>query len=567
MKKVIDFLAKYWLWACLALVVIFGCVLRFYKLGQIPSSLYWDETAMLVDAKLISQTGRDMHGNFWLQAMFPSYGDYKLPVYIWLASLSVKFFGATDWALRLPSALIGTVQIITISIFVQILFFGRKITDKSKILFLTTAAIAAVSPWSILFSRTGFEGFAGQFLLQLSILFQICFFKLENKFWKTFFLVISILIGALSVYTYYSVRFVWPIIFMAGCITFSFSNHSRKKIFQFFRMVVVSACSLILWSLLLTPLNNSPYFQASQQFRLSTDSLLSRDFATESNKLRQLAGNDFESRFFYHRYLLMSRELGKNVSSHLDLNFLFLLGDNNLRHGTGQGGLFQWWMIIGFIVGLISLPIRKRKEFAFLLIWWLAALLPASVPLTVPHALRSLNALTPLVVIIGYGFFQIFQYIYKSFSIKMSNLISLQVVMILVLSVPFVHDYFVHYSSRSAIFWQDGYRQLVTFVEKNKNDYDDVWIKIGDDRLYLWFMAYGNYSAKDIQNWRSKNYQFQNIGNIHFEQLNSEEMSNLHGKFLIVTLPGELKNQPKNMFTITGSAGEDRFVVGEYAKL
>src|SRR3972149_8796774 len=91
----------------LGLIFFLAVLLRFYQLGAVPVSLYWDETAMLVDARSVAATGRDMYGNSWLQAIYPSYGDYKLPVYIWLASLSVKVFGASEWALRLPSATAG----------------------------------------------------------------------------------------------------------------------------------------------------------------------------------------------------------------------------------------------------------------------------------------------------------------------------------------------------------------------------------------------------------------------------------------------------------------------------
>mgnify|MGYP003988032779 FL=1 len=85
-------------WIGFFLILLLAIFLRFYKLGQVPVSLYWDEAAILLDAKVVSQTGRDVHGNPWLQVLFPSYGDFKLPTYIWLAALSVKFLGVTELA-------------------------------------------------------------------------------------------------------------------------------------------------------------------------------------------------------------------------------------------------------------------------------------------------------------------------------------------------------------------------------------------------------------------------------------------------------------------------------------
>ena len=104
-------------WSIFALIFIVGLAafLRLYALGSIPNGLYIDEVAIGVDALSLAKTGHDMHGGHWFTTVFPSYGDYKLPVYIWLAAISVRLFGATDFAVRLPSAIagIGTVMLVT----------------------------------------------------------------------------------------------------------------------------------------------------------------------------------------------------------------------------------------------------------------------------------------------------------------------------------------------------------------------------------------------------------------------------------------------------------------------
>ncbi|HZZ98924.1 MAG TPA: glycosyltransferase family 39 protein, partial [Candidatus Saccharimonadia bacterium] len=140
-------------------ILVVTATLRLYKLGGVPSSMYIDEVAIGVDAKSLAQTGHDMHGNSIFSTMFPSYGDYKLPVYVWLATGSVKLFGATGFAVRLPSALAG---IVTVAL---VFFLARELFEKDKhrdVIALCGAAITALLPWSILFSRTGFEGHVGQ---------------------------------------------------------------------------------------------------------------------------------------------------------------------------------------------------------------------------------------------------------------------------------------------------------------------------------------------------------------------------------------------------------------------
>lgn len=565
MKKILNFWINNWFVACLMVVFLIGFLLRFYKLGRIPTSLYWDETAMLVDAKSIAQTGRDMHGNHWAQAIFPSYGDYKLPVYIWLASASVKLFGANEFALRFPSAFLGTFEILLIGWFSQLLLFHKANKEKSQFIFLSASVIMALSPWSILFSRTGFEGFIGQFLLLCSMISLWKFFIEKKRGIQIILLSLSIFLGAISVYAYYSVRFVWPVIFIISFLLFHtpfrHQQQRRKIILSLFLMTV----SVIGWWMLLYPLRHSPIYHASQQFRLSTDSLLNQDFALQSNQLRLLAGNGIISRVIYHRHILFVIALAKNYSAHFDLNFLFLTGDSNFRHGTGFSGLFQWWMIFPFFVGVYHFLTKRVKVFFFLFIWWMIALLPASVPTTVPHALRSLNALIPLVLIVSVGVMEIVEYIQQKTKVNMKYLVRIVFCFMLFLSLPFIHDYFVHYPTRSAFDWQDGYKQLALFVEQHKNGYKNVWINPDDDRLYLWLMAYGIYSGQDFQSWQSNNHQFADIENIHFQEFYWERLFSIDGKILVIAKPGQIEKEPNKFTDIKDSTGVMRFVAAEYS--
>jgi hypothetical protein len=98
----------------------------------------------------------------------------------------------------------------------------------------------------------------------------------------------------------------------------------------------------------------------------------------------------------------MIRELLQNYADHFNLEFLVVSGDPNLRHGTGQIVIFWWplpalWAVIG------GQP--KTSLFFGHGFWWLAVLLPATVPETTPHALRSLNALLPISILIGGDYF------------------------------------------------------------------------------------------------------------------------------------------------------------------
>ena len=368
---------RYWL--VFTLILFLATFLRFYKLGQIPVSLYWDEAAILLDSKVTSQTGFDMHDRPWLQVLFPSYGDFKLPIYIWLATLSVKFLGVSELAVRLPSALVGLATIVLAGLISKELFF--KLSDKNKnLLQLMTMLTVTISPWSIMFSRTGFEGHLGQLILALSVWVIL---KARKKEWL---ILLSPVLGALATYTYFSVRFVWPVVFIFTALLVL-----KKKAGKWL------APALIIFGALLLPMMKSPLYVESNTFRYSTTSVLNAyDYPIQSNEYRELAGFSFMDRVLFHRHWLMGRELIKNYTDNLSLNYLFLTGDPNLRHGTGEHGLFLLIFLPVLLIGLYELFKKQRPELLILIVWWLIALLPASVPETTPHSLRSLNALVPM---------------------------------------------------------------------------------------------------------------------------------------------------------------------------
>ena len=85
-------------WVQLALILAVAAFFRLWQIGSIPPGLFGDEAAEGLDA-LDVLAGRG-------QVFFPSnYGREGL--YIWLVALSLKLFGVTPLAVRLPAILIG----------------------------------------------------------------------------------------------------------------------------------------------------------------------------------------------------------------------------------------------------------------------------------------------------------------------------------------------------------------------------------------------------------------------------------------------------------------------------
>lgn len=520
------------------LIIIFFVLttlfVRFYKLGSLPTGLYWDEMAMYVDVKSIIETGNDMHGNPWHQLIYPSYGDYKLPVYIWFASIGSKLVGLSEFSLRLPSAIAGVVSIVTA------FFIARELFNKSSfknIISSCVAVMVAMSPWSVTFSRTAFEGHLAQAFFALSVLFLL---RSKKNSLTT---VLAVLFGVVATYTYFSVRFVWPVVFSVIWlydleITADFKNSIKSFLAQLLRLLV----PLAVYAVLLVPFYQADYFSEMERFRYDTSSLLKHESQiVTSNTYVKAAGNTGLDRMLFHRHLIFLRELSKNYSDHLSLSYIFIYGDENLRHGTGQFGLFLFSTFTFFIFGLFQLFQKEKRVGLVLLVWWLASLLPASIPESTPHALRSLNALLPIAMIIGYGLGSTINFIndFKNKTHVSLSLATLCAVLFLEYSF-FAYHYFNVYPQLSASSWQDGFREVSQKLAAVRKDKQKVVVALSDDKFYLWVMGYGLYTGAEYNTWTSSSFIFRDFDAITFGNVTSI-VDETNTPYLVVTTEKRLQ--------------------------
>ena len=87
-------------------VVLLALGLRLYRLDVNPPGLYSDEAAYIYNAFSLLETAKDEYGKF-LPLAFQSFGDYKAPLYIYLAVPFVKILGLQPISIRLLSTIMG----------------------------------------------------------------------------------------------------------------------------------------------------------------------------------------------------------------------------------------------------------------------------------------------------------------------------------------------------------------------------------------------------------------------------------------------------------------------------
>ncbi len=468
-------------------LLVISFVLRVYKTNSIPVGTYIDETAIGLDAYMIGKTGNDMHGNSPFVPIMYSYGDYKLPLYIWLTVPWVMFFGKTLLAIRMVSIIAGCLSVFLIYLISLQLFSGHK---KKKLIAIFSALFLSFLPWSILFSRTGFEGHLAQMFLLLMV-----FLILKSKKRKMI-IIPALMSGVCAMYTYFSARFVIPFVFLVTLMTSSGIDFStlQKKYKAFISQGVFA---LLVFALAFIPMLTSPLYAQSQQLRLSSKNVFQNQeaYVLQSNALILEDHNAWWSKLIHHRFVYLIKSVAKNYVEHISISYLFFSGDTNLRHSTQQAGILLLGSFPFLISGLYVLFKKYRSILFFLVIWWFVSILPAAIPTEVPHALRSINALGIFPLVLGIGATEM--YVWSKRNKHICNVFFLCLFVCIVSALVFLFDYFTNYPKRSATAWSDGYMQMSQMIGTKREMYDHVYI-VGGQKPILWTLYYGRFSPKEV---------------------------------------------------------------------
>ena len=157
----------------------------------------------------------------------------------------------------------------------------------------------------------------------------------------------------------------------------------------------------------------------------------------------------------------------KFLSNYLDYfspSFLFLKGDLNLRHHTGEAGELFLFTFPALLAGLVyALERRKEPLYQFCLLGFLLFPLAASLTIDYHHSLRTLNALPFVIILIICGF----QRLWIWFSAQRS-LVGLLLIVALFETGRFYSDYFGSYPARAHAWFIAGLPEAVQTALANK---------------------------------------------------------------------------------------------------
>jgi len=450
----------------LFLIVTFGFLIRLYQIELVPPSLNWDEVSHGYNAYSLLKTGKDEWG-ISLPLIFRAYGDYKLPVYIYLTALSESIFGLNAFAVRLPSLLAGTLVILA-TYFLAVLLF------KSKKMALTLAFLVAVSPWSFFLSRIALEA-------NLSLLFVVsgvCLFVLGLQR-KNLILPLAIFLLGLSVWTYNSARIFTPLIMVVVLILY------REKLFQ----IVRSRKVLLFTSLSILLIFFVPMFlqllSNVGRARYENIQILDQGAIGQINELRQRFNLPASlERAIFNKGTYFAASFGLNYIKYFSPQFLFLNGGDNYQFSIPGKGLVFIATAPFLLYGLWSMVrYRKNKKIKLILLWLLLSPIAGSVTREAPHVLRGIFMLVPVLAISAYGM------------ISLENKLKTKYLSFIFILLNFFYftDYFniyhTEYRQNYSWVWQYGYKEAMNYARENYDNYEKIIVtkKYGEPHEFALF--------------------------------------------------------------------------------
>lgn len=454
----------------LLLIFFLALLVRIYRLGTFPFGFHADEVRVGWNAFSILKTGMDDRGNI-LSLYYNTFGDFRPTGIFYLTIPSIILFGASEFAVRFPSALLGALTVI------PLFFLAKELTKNKKVSYFASALLA-LSPWHISVSRATSEVAISMFITFCGLYLFIKALESKNK--KEF--VKAVIVLSLSYFFYHSVRVLTPFfIFAIAAYKFKDLKVNTKKL-AISSFAILSLLTLILAS---NKEARGRFDQISIFSDLDVQYELSRmPFEEGPNKV-------FIARAFHNKVLVYSRRFVNEYTKYFSSNFFL---DSKVgspaRYQTIGIGVVTYMEFLFLIGGLIYIARKKKINYLPLILLILAPLPAALTTEDSPNLHRALFMI-PFISIIGaYGIVW-FTSLYEKYAKK---IMYVSFGLLTINFIFFLHMYFVHAKVHIPLYRNVGAKELALKLGEIQKNYDKIIVTNIPDDPYPW-IAY--FTKKD----------------------------------------------------------------------
>jgi 4-amino-4-deoxy-L-arabinose transferase-like glycosyltransferase len=347
-------------------LVVAAVVLYFLRPATTPPGFFVDEPSVTLNAACLDAAGTDEYGAH-MPLWFRAFGEYKLPVYIYLQAALFRVIPPSLMAARILSMLLGLAAVGVLIALARRRDFGAP--TREPLFGAVAAFVCLLSPWVLVIARFPVEVTLVPLVVALQL---VCAESLLRRPALRWAIADGIAVG-IGVYVYHPLKIV-PL------IHFAFVGIAALVRIRRDRTLALSAAVAALVAIVIM----EPFI---------ADLFGSRTSLARFHAVGAHVGPASMLRLFF---------------LHFNPRFLFFHGDSNLRHH--YGGPFGMLNIIFLPLGIAGAfecvrRVRRGDLFAgYLPLLVLACFVPASVTDDgAPHALRTSIAFMPIALMSVYG--------------------------------------------------------------------------------------------------------------------------------------------------------------------
>jgi len=364
--------------AGLLLLGLFWCGARFWGLEHAPYGIWMDESRVALHTTCVAETGAPAGDEDW-PWFAPAFGGGHHPsILIYFELAWTRLFGSSIGSFRAGIALFNLITIVGLTL------IARRVGG--WLLALLVFVSAAISPWSFQFSRILWEGPIGPACMVFAV-----FSLLQAPRWH--WAVAAGVFGGLAMFSYPPLRIATPLVMaFVGAIQLR-----RRGLRWRIRDMALAVAAMFLTFV--------PVLALTVQGRLSERAMDVVIFSPDY--LDRHRGALSRTAFFFSQFF-------DNLFSHFRPSFLFITGDQNLRHSPHLVGQLSpidalaliavaIWLVVWVqgalrsATGLALETSRYRRKLLLCLGAGVLGFVFGSIPAALtwdgePHSLRSIAA-------------------------------------------------------------------------------------------------------------------------------------------------------------------------------
>ena len=354
-------------------LLIFTAALYSLRLGYSPIYMHDAEVLFALHARSIAATLHDTNGTFLpLYFHMPSIGEnvWFHPIIVYFSALFLKVLPFSEWSVRLPSVIVGTIDVLLIYLVGVRLFRSRGYA-------MVAAVLLALTPAHFIHSR-----------IEMDYLYPVpfvlgwlwCLFTFDDTEEPWLMWLAGVILGA-GFYSYIAAVAFMPLYLM---FTWVYLLAKYRRLHRGHLAATLSFCVPLAFFVAWRILYPDVFSGTAYRYAITRQGIV-----------------------FGLLRLLNYNLIGDYVSNYWNFfnpNFLFLVGSPNFQSSTRAAGVFLIPVALFLAVGLVAVTSKEKPRVSALLI---AGLLTAPIPAVLveePFAIYREMEILPFAILLSvYG--------------------------------------------------------------------------------------------------------------------------------------------------------------------